>query len=1023
MAEVIDYWQLKSEDESLSETDRATATENLEAAKTLQQLNNIDASRVIEEEEVTPSFAPGPTVIGTHPSDSYETAYKWRKVEGQSDVMRGIFNTTYTTTGVYTSTNSTTQNGDPTMEQMAKLGFDTSGGYQLSLTIPNTEKNAAAIRMGEYTLYCLQKGYAGREQAEMYLSMIEVYDANGVRMDVSQISRDLGAWIDANPNASMSADGKSTKDNKGYIYRAGVHDDTFYENESVAIVNGEGFNNATMNLNDIPETAENISSIHNINTTASLYRSGQATFAQLEECVKRYPLYDKDGVQIPASSVLKAYNAEETTQPVQATGQPAQKSGGNNEIYWLVGYSSLYYLRGLDGDSPMDDEAYNDLLRQAGSRDAVGQAIIGTRLYSNDDLPEGVTLAGKEYRVDNNADFKVNGETIWTHDRVALNGSYIEVMDEHQLDSRSAGYIFGIDVFGANEALSDMHRETWDYRTWNIDDKEANMKFNGWTDSIARALLDKYGFPETPEEYEAMSKQMAVMYYGGTDLVLPSQERGFAIRNGEVGALYSDTNVIKTADIKRYAVYVDGVGYVISNPDTNKADEGKSFIIVDEERMNQMIEVYNLTPAWLKPYLGMRIAASGSDEPIYWEFNASAYVRDNTPTIDLDQFFDTHEESMYDALDRLTDGNVIASIELLKKQTSDAKKELEEAEKQLEEAKTAEEKKAAEEAIEAAKKKQSQYDNTVDALRIIYDYYITYGDEMDPSEWEMISDMVEAGRQMFPDLRQREEEKKQRKKDPENPEEEEDNTPETEEELKMRLSDELIEYLVGLGIAVDEIPDKITLNWLKAKIGIEEVKKFFTGRTVYVDHYVTIKTEDIKIIDSEYCRIKQGSFIQWRSWTEGSEPPKIAENGGRVHYYKLGNETLYVTAGARVEKGRVIKTYFSSQETMILQPFGWVISNKTSGGFGVDGESMLLSKKTQIVETDKQIKSWVFPIDPNSVTTEPESQTLIIGSITTIMKNLITGGYWINGYKYDGSGMIVVTIEGTSDPGLTYRIK
>lgn len=1023
MGEVVVYWQQKAEDASLTAEERAIAAETLEAAKSLQQLNEIDASRVIEEDPdpQSPSYVPGPTVYGTHPSDSNETAYLWSKYEGQAAAMRGVFNTTYMSSGVYAGSRTTTQNGDPTMEQMQKLGFDTSGGMQLNITIPNTEKNADALRVCEALELYVANGVVGREQVEAYLALAQIYDIDGNLVDTTQQQRAVSSWIDnGHMHASVSADGTSTKDNKGYIYRAGLHDGTETSAPTTVRVNGEGFNNTELALSDIPQTAENIASMENIKTTAELYRRGEATVSQLEECVKNYPLYDKDGVPIPPSTVLKTYKPEQQVQQqTQETAQPSASKAQLNDAYWLIPYSSLYWLQTLGEDGPMEQDQFDSMMGKVSTKDGLGEAIIGTRMYS-DKLPEGTAVAGHEYRIGYTDDFKVGDKYIWTHDSVIMDGEHIQILDKKQTDTRTGGYITGLDLFGLNGSISSMSRETWDYKRFTgVTDDDPIMRLDGNVDAIIR-LGEGNQFPETVEEYEAFASKMRYVYYGGTYYVLPTTQRGIAIRNEEVGAISADTHALTSDDVKVYGAYWNDM-YVLSDPDNKNADEGKTFIIVDKERMEQMIEANNLIPEWLKPYLERRIPVAGSDEPITWEFNASAYVRDNTPSIDLDSFFDSHEESLYDALDRLTGGDIISSFTMLKKETEEAKKAMEKAEKKLKEAKTEEEKREAEEAIEAAKRKQSQYDSTVAALRLIYEYYITYGDDMDPAEWELYGDMIDAGRQLFPDLRTREEEKKQRKI--EHGIEEEESLPETEEDVKMRLSSELIEFLISLGIAEDEIPDKITLGWLKEKVGIEEIKKFFTGRTIYVDHYVTIKAENIKIVDSEYCQFKKGSNFQWRSWLEGSQPPKIPQLGDRTRSFVLGNDTLYVTADAEVQRGRLIKTYFSSRETLIAQPFGWVISDKTAGGAGIDNEPMLLSKKTQIVFGTKNVGKWMFPIDETAINEEPTEQVLLFGTITSIMRTIINGGYWINGYKYDGSGVIEIKIEGTSDPGLTYRIK
>lgn len=235
------------------------------------------------------------------------------------------------------------------------------------------------------------------------------------------------------------------------------------------------------------------------------------------------------------------------------------------------------------------------------------------------------------------------------------------------------------------------------------------------------------------------------------------------------------------------------------------------------------------------------------------------------------------------------------------------------------------------------------------------------------------------------------------------------------------ITNELIEYLKSLGIDANDIPEDITFDWLKEHLSIEQIKKFFSTHVVTLERYVTMITEDITVEDTEsmYHKPTFGSDFKWT--VNGS-----AYGGGTSVNVVLLEKETHVTATETIDRRRTITTSYKMEETIVVQPFGWVLSTKTVSGMGMDGLPNVYSKKTVAATGQRTVLDQTFIIDELPEETEQSGGE---GAWVTLNQYLTriftTTGYWINGIRYDliNGWEIQAIMDPQNNKQTTYRVK
>ena len=312
------------------------------------------------------------------------------------------------------------------------------------------------------------------------------------------------------------------------------------------------------------------------------------------------------------------------------------------------------------------------------------------------------------------------------------------------------------------------------------------------------------------------------------------------------------------------------------------------------------------------------------------------------------------------------------------------------------------------------------------------DWYVRHSDEITEEDYAIIEGVIRIGTEIDPDLGDEVEKTRSDKEEITQGDEEEvvgEETDEDEEgEDDNKIYTDLREYLKSLGIDETEIPDEITIEWLQEiakKIGVEELRKFFSNHVFNVDHYVTISVEDIRTEDTESRVLKNGTF----DWTvvnqfQNGRSSTIHSVGGKEKTVTLQAKTTTVTAEGTVQRSKVVKVYYTLEETLVVEPFGWVISTKSVTGEGL-GEAGVVSKKMEFSESKETVFSATFVIDDDD-----ETIVVVYGLESYLVDlyeyiNSIRGlsGYWVNAIKMNDSYEWAVEITQGRDSITTYRIK
>ena len=203
------------------------------------------------------------------------------------------------------------------------------------------------------------------------------------------------------------------------------------------------------------------------------------------------------------------------------------------------------------------------------------------------------------------------------------------------------------------------------------------------------------------------------------------------------------------------------------------------------------------------------------------------------------------------------------------------------------------------------------------------------------------------------------------------------------------------------------------------------MRKFFSNHVFNVDHYVTISVEDIRTEDTESRVLKNGTF----DWTvvnqfQNGRSSTIHSVGGKEKTVTLQAKTTTVTAEGTVQRSKVVKVYYTLEETLVVEPFGWVISTKSVTGEGL-GEAGVVSKKMEFSESKETVFSATFVIDDDD-----ETIVVVYGLESYLVDlyeyiNSIRGlsGYWVNAIKMNDSYEWAVEITQGRDSITTYRIK
>lgn len=970
---VIEYWT----DEEISvDGDKERAGTVLGAAREMKRLAGVNQEREAKD-----------------PLNEQSDAEYYAAHEEQSDYMTSLCNYVFNENGTYATTKSTFPDGTPSKAQMDAYGLG-EGGYEITISIPNTTENKPAIEsMNRYAEAVrelreaearwnngsqnvtdlpddVQKARESVAQAEADMFSTPIYDSNGIQVDNSEMVNAVVSFCDSNPTAILTSAGSTNNDNGGYMVRQGGEVTGSWEDGSLAVT-GKQYRilpfTAIYSLSQIPEEADQ-------------------------------PMTDEDYQALTAMSskdLIAGAISDTENGEVKLQEQKGKLDAKKAELKEAKESFDNYKKEQYGDKEPTSNDWISDpFLNDYGIRiqglqkevDALESDVSRREKWFADGSTEPV---GQEWKIANNGMFEYTNEkgekvVVFDYDKVNMNnsdGSFV-IPSEDQLKSRTGDRVFGWFLAGAFENDSNTQRENW-----------GTFEFDGG--------------------YYAGSAETN----GFSGYVLPDDQSGVGIYKD--GVLYA-LDIKSTEDVKRMALASYGL-YVMASPSGRIVDD--NFLIIDEERANQW---ESIIPKDLRPYISQKVVVAGSDEPFSYVFDYTAWLEDHPEqTVDPNDFNHKYDTPMMDVLMDLSDGKILEALKLKRlKPSGDGSEKLGDSE--------------------------TTEDMAMDALEYIYTSFINSGDDLDDYPWYMYTDIIEAARQLLPDLRKTEERKRDREEAEEKQRESEegsddgdttddggedgedgDKKPETSEEVRTRLSRELVEYLVSLGIAESEIPDNITMQWLKERIGVEEIKKFFKDKTVMVDHYVTVRVEDIKVVDSETKTLGSYLFgiypLKWsiENINNGVSSGEKFSFGGMIRQVQLYSDLTLVNAIAKFRMNRTIKVYYSVEETLVVQPFGWVISKKSIGGSGVDGEDLLLNKTTQIVEIEETVKSWSFEIEGKKTQEEKDKEkdsTQIIGDITTVLRIMSQGGYWINGFNYDTNGIIEVTINGTSDPDLTFRI-
>jgi hypothetical protein len=447
--------------------------------------------------------------------------------------------------------------------------------------------------------------------------------------------------------------------------------------------------------------------------------------------------------------------------------------------------------------------------------------------------------------------------------------------------------------------------------------------------------------------------------------------------------------------------YAAKAGYI-----TIQNERGEIKYITEDQALE--MAKYWFEEAGLDPNLIKGITVSvdvNSDVPFHILVD-SAELLDwySPPPINPNDYFTTYEVNLGDVIENLLEEgrDILEHYRELKKKVDDGT---------------------------ATPEEKTQCEQIKAEAEALTDYYTRHSDEFTPEERELMEGIITIGTEGNDELTEKVEKIKEKDETPEDPEEVEEEDGEEDEEEKT-ISSELIEYLKSLGIDETEIPDQITVEWLREiaqRIGIEELKKFFTNRVFNVDHYITISLEDVRVEDEEAVMMKKGSF-RWtvsRNYQNGTTS-NVSMLGGDVHYETLSAKVTTVTAEGTVQRSRVVKMYYRFEETLIAQPFGWVISTKSTTINGT-GEEGLLSKRVQVSEGWEPVFSATYVIEDDDKTVAvygPGLEDYIMNLQQYITTITSMSGYWINGIQYgDGDAWIIVTITQGNDGISTFRVK